>query len=62
MAGGKYGVAPVFATEIEYKNGKYSVINSQFDTAGSMHASNEMIWFHYDEINGFPEVDMSDIL
>ena len=62
MAGGDFGVAPVFATSVEYSNGAWSVVDSNFDTAGAMHASNEMIWFHYDEINGFPEVDLSDII
>jgi len=59
MAGGKFGTAPVFATSIEYLNGKWTVTNANFDSAGAMHASNEMIWLHYDEINGFPEVDLS---
>ena len=62
MAGGKFGVAPVFATSIGYENGKWSVVDANFDAAGSMHASNEMIWLHYDEINGFPDVDLADVL
>jgi len=62
MAGGKFGVAPVFATSVGYANGTWSVVDANFDTAGAMHASNEMIWFHYDEINGFPNVDVSDIV
>ncbi len=61
-AGGTYGVAPVFATTVAYKGGKWQVTDPMFDAAGAMHASNEMIWFHYDEINGFPEVDLSDTL
>ena len=55
MAGGKYGIAPVFGTSVTYKDGKWEV-NKIFDTAGAMHASNEMIWLHHDEINGFPDV------
>ena len=62
MAGGDFGIAPVFATSIGYSNGAWSVVDSNFDSAGAMHASNEMIWFHYDEINGFPDVDLSDII
>ncbi len=62
MAGGKFGIAPVFATSVGYKDGAWAVVDSNFDTAGAMHASNEMIWFHYDEINGFPEVDLSDVI
>lgn len=56
MAGGEFGVAPVFATEVSFKNGLWKVTNANFDTAGAMHASNEMIWLHYDELNGFPEL------
>ena len=62
MAGGEFGIAPVFATSTTYKDGKWTVTDSRFDTAGAMHTSNEMIWLHYDEINGFPEVDMSGSL
>lgn len=62
MAGGDFGVAPVFATSIGYKDGAWSVVDARFDAAGAMHASNEMIWFHYDEINGFPTIDVSDVL
>ena len=58
MAGGKYGIAPVFASSVTYKDGKWNV-GRRFDTAGAMHASNEMIWLHNDEINGFPKVDLS---
>jgi len=62
MAGGEFGVAPVFATSVGYADGAWAVVDPMFDAAGAMHASNEMIWFHYDEINGFPEVDLSDAL
>jgi len=62
MAGGEFGVAPVFATSVQYADGAWSVVDATFDTAGAMHASNEMIWFHYDEINGFPVVDLTDAL
>ena len=56
MAGGEFGVAPVFATEVRWADGKWSVANPRFDSAGAMHASNEFIWFHNDEVNGFPVV------
>ena len=55
MAGGKYGVAPVFATEVRFDGSKWTVTNPRFDSAGAMHASNEFIWFHNDEVNGFPQ-------
>jgi len=55
-AGGKYGIAPVFASEISFKNGAWKVTNTLWDTAGGMHTANEMIWFQYPDINGFPEL------
>ena len=58
MAGGTYGIAPVFATRIVWNENqrRFEVDDPRFDTAGAMHASNEFIWFHNDEVNGFPEV------
>ena len=53
MAGGEYGIAPVFASSVTYKDGKWE-IDRTFDAAGAMHASNEMIWLHHDEVDGFP--------
>jgi len=50
------GVAPVFASEVSWDGSARSVTDANFDTAGAMHASNEFIWFHNDEVNGFPEV------
>ncbi len=55
MAGGAYGIAPVFASSVTYSNGKWK-INRTFDSAGAMHASNEMIWLHHDEVDGFPKL------
>jgi len=56
MAGGEFGIAPVFATEVSWDGSQWGVTNSRFDAARAMHASNEFIWFHNDEVNGFPEV------
>jgi hypothetical protein len=56
MAGGEFGIAPVFATEVTWDGGSWSVTDGDFDSAGAMHASNEFIWFHNDEVNGFPVV------
>jgi len=53
MAGEKYGIAPVFASSVTYKDGKWE-IDRTFDAAGAMHAANEMIWLHHDEVDGFP--------
>jgi len=53
LAGGEYGIAPVLAASARLRNGKWTVDQS-FDTAGAMHTANEMIWFHNDEVNGFP--------
>jgi len=55
LAGGKYRIAPVFASSVTYGHGEWK-IDRTFDSAGSMHASNEMIWPHHDEVDGFPEV------
>ncbi len=58
MAGGRYGIAPVFASRIVWDAAKnrFRVADDRFDSAGAMHASNEFIWFHNDEVNGFPMV------
>ena len=56
MAGGKYGIAPVFASKIHWTGSGWEVVDRRFDAAGAMHASNEFIWFHKDEVNGFPEI------
>ena len=56
MAGGDFGVAPVFATKIQWDGSQWNVTNARFDAAGAMHAANEFIWFHNDEVNGFPTV------
>ena len=56
-AGGTFGIAPVFGSEIQWGSGKWILVNGRFDAAGAMHASNEFIWFHNDEVNGFPELN-----
>ncbi|MEL7644857.1 MAG: hypothetical protein AAGU04_01135 [Anaerolineaceae bacterium] len=56
MAGGDFGIAPVFAAEITYTSGGWEITDPRFDAAGAMHTSNEFIWFHNDEVNGFPEI------
>ncbi len=55
MAGGEHGIAPVFASEVRFDGSKWTVTDGRFDSAGAMHASNEFIWFHNDEVNGFPQ-------
>ena len=55
-AGGKFGTAPVFGSEIKQISGSWKLVNPRFNSAGAMHASNEFIWFHNDEVNGFPEL------
>lgn len=54
-AGGADGVAPVFAASVRWRSGHWTARHDWFDVAGAMHAANEMIWFHGDEINGFPD-------
>ncbi len=55
MAGGDYGIAPVLGASATWDGSQWTV-DQNFDTAGAMHSANEFIWFHYDEVNGFPEV------
>jgi len=54
MAGGRNGIAPVFARKVSRVYGQW-IVDKTFDTAGAMHLSNEMIWFHHDQVNGFPK-------
>lgn len=55
-AGGAYGIAPVFAASVKFNKNGWKANHSSFDTAGAMHSANEMIWFHNDEVNGFPVI------
>lgn len=57
-AGGPHGIAPVFAASVLWDGNAWHADQDRFDTAGAMHAANEMIWFHSDEINGFPTVTL----
>jgi hypothetical protein len=57
-AGGTRGIAPVFAASVTWTGSGWASDRSWFDTAGAMHASNEFIWFHNDEVNGFPDVTL----
>jgi len=54
MAGGANGTAPVFASKVSLIFNRW-VVDKRFDTAGAMHLSNELIWFHHDQVNGFPK-------
>ncbi|PIR31051.1 MAG: hypothetical protein COV38_02600 [Bdellovibrionales bacterium CG11_big_fil_rev_8_21_14_0_20_38_13] len=58
-AGGEFGIAPVFAAEVTFKEGRWAAKKDRFDTAGAMHLANQMVWFHYSEVEGFvcPEGD-----
>lgn len=58
MAGGRFGIAPVFASRIAWdaEAKRFKVKDRRFDSAGAMHAANAFIWFHNDEVNGFPEL------
>ncbi len=60
LAGGPHGVAPVFAASITWDadDKTWHAARSEFDTAGAMHAADELIWFHSDEINGFPTLTL----
>lgn len=58
MAGGSYGVAPVFAKSVTWDPLALSWTRdmTQSESAGAMRLSNEMIWFHDAEVDGFPAV------
>ena len=58
MAGGRFGIAPVFASQIAWgaEAKRFKVKDRHFDSTGAMHAANAFIWFHNDEVNGFPEL------
>jgi hypothetical protein len=56
--GTPYGTAPVFAATVTYSGHRWLANQTWFDTAGAMHTSNEFIWFHNDEVNGFPDVTL----
>ena len=48
------GVAPVFGSSITLANGQYALDGRTMDTAGNMHLSTELVWYHISFINGFP--------
>lgn len=56
---GEKGVGAVDASEIamNMKEGRWTVTNSSFDTAGAMHTSNEQNWT-FGLVNGFPQVEV----
>jgi len=56
---GEFGIAPVFASSVTFDRdaGEWAEIDQTFETAGAMHAANEFIWMHADQVNGFPEVE-----
>lgn len=60
-AGGRYGIAMVFASRIKWdaETQMWSANQGWFDTAGAMHAATELMWFHSDEVNGFPSVELN---
>lgn len=51
-----HGVAPVCANSITWTGTGWTVDRSRVDTADCMHLANEMLWFHSDEVSGFPTV------
>lgn len=49
--------APVLSSQVTWDGtSKTWSATTDFDTAGAMHLSNEMIWTHANEVNGFPVV------
>lgn len=58
-AGGAHGIAPVLAASVTWDPNyqAWHVADQRFDTAGAMHTATEFMWFHSDEVNGFPNVN-----
>ena len=56
-AGAPHGIAPVFAGSVTWDRPVLDRRQESLDVAGAMHAANEMIWFHGDELNGFLSVN-----
>lgn len=50
------GVAPMCAKSVAWDGSKWTVDRSVVETAPCMHLANQMLWFHIDEVNGFPDV------
>lgn len=50
-----FGIASVFSAEITWNEGTKTWVAKKdlFDTAGAMHLSNQMVWFHHGEVSGF---------
>jgi len=52
---GADGIAPVYAGSVTIdSSGAWTGIDRDFNAAGAFHLANEMIWFHNDEVDGFP--------
>ncbi|MBI3961559.1 MAG: hypothetical protein HY335_02320 [Deinococcus sp.] len=47
------GRAPVLASEVAWHNGHWQVTNDRFTTDMAMFLSNQSIWLHRDQIDGF---------
>ncbi len=52
-AGGKFGRAPVFVTEVTYENGSWRVTNPRFTTAPGMFLANMLVWVRRAEADIF---------
>ena len=48
------GVSPVFGSSITFSGSQYSLDGKTMDTAGNMHLSTELVWYHISFISGFP--------
>jgi len=57
-AGGQYGIATVMSASVTWDKHAltWTADQSHFDTAGAFHTASEFMWFHSDEVSGFPDV------
>lgn len=52
-AGGKLGRAPVYASEVTYADGRWTVTNGRFTTAPAMFLATMSGWLHRSQADGF---------
>ncbi len=52
-AGGEFGIAPVYASEVTFENGKWVITNETFDTKGAMFLANMSVIMNRHQVDAF---------
>lgn len=52
-AGGEFGIAPVYAFEVTFENGKWVITNEKFDTKGAMFLANMSVIMNRHQVDAF---------